>query len=273
MSFTVCCSSGPGESCSDVAYRRRSDENPAREVCHGIDGIGPIESGRSEAAPKFWLGGASQVARECVRASLVLLKNEKRVLPFSKRANHIHVAGKSADDIGNQCGGWTISWQGKSGANTTGGTTILKAIQESVSPQTMITFSVDGLNAEGAELGIVVIGEIPYAEMIGDRSSLALADEDVAVVEKMKQVGMPVVVVLLSGRPMIIDKVIDKADAFVAAWLPGTEGRGVTDVLFGDFKPAGKLSFSWPRSMDQIPINVGDKNYDPLFKYGYGLSY
>ena len=240
--------------------------------------MGLMEPGRSNLADRklhqsFGSAEHRKVARECVRASLVLLKNEKRVLPLSKRANHIHVAGKSADDIGNQCGGWTISWQGKSGANTTGGTTILKAIQESVSPQTKVTFSVDGSNAAGAQLGIVVIGEIPYAEMIGDRSSLALADEDVAVVEKMKESGMPVVVVLLSGRPMIIDKVIDKADAFVAAWLPGTEGRGVTDVLFGDFKPAGKLSFSWPRSMDQIPINVGDKNYDPLFKYGYGLSY
>ena len=119
----------------------------------------------------------------------------------------------------------------------------------------------------------MVIGETPYAEMMGDRQTLALANEDVAVVEKMKQAGMPVAVILLSGRPMIIDKVIDNADGFVAAWLPGTEGRGVTDVLFGDFKPTGKLSFSWPRSMDQIPINVGDKNYDPLYKYGFGLSY
>jgi len=116
------------------------------------------------------------------------------------------------------------------------------------------------------------IGETPYAEWMGDRQSLELAEEDVAVVEKMKQAGMPLVVVLISGRPLIIDKVIDKADAFVAAWLPGTEGRGITAVLFGDFKFVGKLSFSWPRSMDQIPINVGDKNYDPLFKYGYGLS-
>jgi beta-glucosidase len=208
-----------------------------------------------------------------VRASLVLLKNERRVLPVSKRVNRIHVAGKSADDIGNQCGGWTISWQGKSGANTTGGTTILKAIQDSVTPQTKVTFSADGSDAFGAELGIVVIGETPYAEMIGDRKSLELSDEDVAVVERMRAVGMPLVVVLLSGRPLIIDKIIDKVDAFVAAWLPGTEGRGVTDVLFGDFKPVGKLSFSWPRSMDQIPINVGDKNYDPLFKFGFGLSY
>jgi beta-glucosidase len=207
-----------------------------------------------------------------VRETLVLLKNEKRVLPVSKKLKHIHVAGKSADDIGNQCGGWTISWQGKSGANTTGGTTILNAIKETVSPQTMITYSKDGANATGADLGIVVIGETPYAEWMGDRQSLELAEEDVAVVEQMKQAGMPLVVVLLSGRPMIIEKVIDKADAFVAAWLPGTEGRGVTDVLFGDFKFVGKLSFSWPRSMDQIPINVGDRNYDPLFKYGFGLT-
>jgi beta-glucosidase len=213
-----------------------------------------------------------QVARECVRETLVLLKNEKRVLPASKKLNRIHVAGKSADDIGNQCGGWTISWQGKSGANTTGGTTILKAIQETVSPQTKITHSKDGTDAAGADLGIVVIGETPYAEWMGDRQSLELSDEDIAVVDKMKQAGMPLVVILISGRPLIIDKVIDKTDAFVAAWLPGTEGRGVTDVLFGDYKFVGKLSFSWPRSMDQIPINVGDKNYDPLFKYGYGLS-
>jgi beta-glucosidase len=236
-----------------------------------------LMDGRSNLADRklhasFGSASHRQAARECVRETLVLLKNEKRVLPVSKKLKHIHVAGKSADDIGNQCGGWTISWQGKSGANTTGGTTILNAIKETVSPQTMITYSKDGANATGADLGIIVIGETPYAEWMGDRQSLELAEEDVAVVEKMKQEGMPLVVVLLSGRPMIIEKVIDKADAFVAAWLPGTEGRGVTDVLFGDFKFVGKLSFSWPRSMDQIPINVGDRNYDPLFKYGYGLT-
>ena len=240
--------------------------------------MGLMDTGRSALADRklhkdFGSAAHRQVARECVRASLVLLKNEKRVLPLSKTARRIHVAGSSADDIGNQCGGWTISWQGKSGANTTGGTTILKAIQQAVSPQTKVTFSKNGSDAAGAELGVVVIGETPYAEMIGDRQSLALSAEDVAVVERMKESGMPIVVVLFSGRPVIIDNVIDKADAFIAAWLPGTEGLGVTDVLFGDFKPVGKLSFSWPRSMDQIPINVGDKNYNPLFKYGYGLSY
>jgi beta-glucosidase len=238
---------------------------------------GLMDSGRSHLANRklhsqFGSATHRQVARECVRASLVLLKNEKRVLPASKKLDRIHVAGKSADDIGNQCGGWTISWQGKSGANTTGGTTILKAVQETVSPATKVTYSKDGSDAAGADLGIVVIGETPYAEWQGDRQNLELSDEDVAVVEKMKQAGMPIVVVLISGRPIIIDKIVDKADALVAAWLPGTEGRGVTDVLFGDFKFVGKLSFSWPRTMDQIPINVGDKDYNPLFKYGFGLT-
>ena len=239
--------------------------------------MGLMDTGRSQLADRklhasFGSAAHRQVARECVRGSLVLLKNEKRVVPVSKNLKRIHVAGKSADDIGNQCGGWTISWQGKSGNQTTGGTTILKAIQETVSPQTMITYSLDGANAAGADLGIVVIGETPYAEWQGDRQTLELSEDDVAVVDKMKQAGMPLLVVLISGRPLIIDKVIDKADAFIAAWLPGTEGRGVTDVLFGDFKPLGRLSFSWPRSMAQIPINTGDRNYDPLFKYGFGLT-
>jgi len=214
-----------------------------------------------------------QGARECVRQSFGLLKNEKRTLPLSKKLARIHVGGKSADDIGNQCGGWTIEWQGKSGDVTPGGTTILKAIQNTVSPATKITFSKDGSGAGGADVGILVIGETPYAEGFGDRDDLALAAEDVTAINNMKQAGIPVVVVLFSGRPMIINDALGHCDAFVAAWLPGTEGQGVTDVLFGDYKPTGKLSYSWPRSMAQIPINVGDKNYDPLFKYGFGLTF
>ncbi len=214
-----------------------------------------------------------QVARQAVRESLVLLKNERRTLPISKQAARIHVGGKSADDLGNQCGGWTITWQGRSGDVTPGGTTILSAIKQSVSKNTEVTFSKDGTGAAGANMGIVVIGETPYAEGRGDRADLSLAKEDIEAVENMKKAGIPVVVILLSGRPMIINEVLDRSDAFIAAWLPGTEGQGVADVLFGDYKPAGKLSFSWPRSMSQIPINIGDRNYDPLFKYGYGLRY
>ena len=117
------------------------------------------------------------------------------------------------------------------------------------------------------------MGEKPYAEFEGDREDLTLAPEDVAAITEMKRQGIPVVVVLLSGRPLIIDPVLQNVDAFVAAWLPGTEGQGVADVLFGDYKPTGKLSHSWPRSMAQIPVNVGDARYDPLFKYGFGLTY
>ncbi len=239
--------------------------------------MGLMDKSRSPLADRrlhktFGSAEHRQVARECVRQSLVLLKNEK-MLPLSKKLAHIHVGGKSADDIGNQCGGWTIDWQGKSGDVTPGGTTILKAIQNTVSQATKVTFAKDGTGAGGADVGIVVIGETPYAEGMGDRDDLALAAEDVAAINNMKQAGIPVVAVLLSGRPMIINDTLGRCDAFVAAWLPGTEGQGVADVLFGDYKPTGKLSFSWPRSMAQIPINVGDRNYDPLFKYGFGLTF
>jgi beta-glucosidase len=213
------------------------------------------------------------VARDAVRQSLVLLKNEHGALPLAQSAKRIHVGGKSADDLGNQCGGWTISWQGQSGNATPGGTTILQAIKKSASKETKVTFDVDGKGAAGADVGVVVIGEKPYAETAGDRSDLSLAPEDVAAVDNMKAAGIPVVVILLSGRPMILDKVIGKADAFVAAWLPGTEGDGVADVLFGAYKPTGKLSFSWPRSMAQVAVHRGDPNYQPLYPYGYGLSY
>jgi beta-glucosidase len=212
------------------------------------------------------------IARECVRQSLVLLKNERRTLPISKTVTRIHVAGKNADDIGNQCGGWTISWQGASG-NTTMGTTVLQAIRNTVSSGTTVTFSRDGANAAGADIGIVVVGETPYAEGIGDRSDLSLSNEDVATIVRVKSTGIPVAVVLISGRPMIIEPVLGAVDAFVAAWLPGTEGQGVADVLFGDYRPTGKLSHSWPRDMSQIPVNQGDASYHPLLEYGFGLTY
>jgi beta-glucosidase len=214
-----------------------------------------------------------KVARACVRQSLVVLKNDKRTLPISKKVNRIHVAGQNADDLGNQCGGWTIDWQGKSGELTPGGTTILQAIQQTVSVATKITFAKDGSGASGADVGIVVIGETPYAEGRGDREDLSLSTEDLQAITNIKQAGVPVVVILISGRPLIIDEALTQCDAFVAAWLPGTEGAGVTDILFGDYLPTGRLSFSWPRSMAQIPINVGDAHYDPLFEFGFGLTF
>lgn len=214
-----------------------------------------------------------EIARQAVRQSLVLLKNDKNTLPISKKVARIHVAGKSADNIGNQCGGWTITWQGQSGNVTTGGTTILKAIKNTVSADTKVTFSKDGSAASGADVGVVVIGERPYAEGPGDVAEPVLTEEDIEAVNNMKKAGIPVVVILISGRPLIINDVLKQADAFIAAWLPGTEGQGVADVLFGDYKPTGKLSFTWPHSIADIPVKMGDKNYNPLFPYGYGLTY
>ncbi len=214
-----------------------------------------------------------EVARQAVRESLVLLKNENNTLPISKKTARIHVAGQSADDIGNQCGGWTIAWQGKSGPVTTGGTTILTAIKNTVAENTQVTYSKDGTGAAGADIGVVVVSEMPYAEGDGDNADLTLSPEDRDAGAAMKASGIPVVTILFSGRPMIINETLGQSDAFIAAWLPGTEGQGIADVLFGDHKPAGKLSVTWPRSMDQIPINRGDKDYDPLFPFGYGLSW
>jgi beta-glucosidase len=185
-------------------------------------------------------------ARQAVRESLVLLKNENHILPLKKSAR-INIAGKSADDMGNQCGGWTITWQGKSSDTLPGGTTILGALHKAGA----------NVTTEGANVGIVVIGETPYAEGNGDRTDLSLSPEDIAAVKKMKSTGVPVVVVVISGRPLILDPILNQADAIVAAWLPGTEGEGITDVLLGAYKPTGKLSFTWPSQ----------------FKYGYGLSY
>jgi len=209
-----------------------------------------------------------EIAREAVRKSMVLLKNEDNLLPLPKNGKTIIVAGRGADNIGMQCGGWTISWQGEMG-NKTAGTSILEAIQSTVDPTTSVQFTEDGNNAIG-DVAIVVIGEEPYAEMEGDRIDLSLDKKDLAVIDKLKAQNIPVVVILLSGRPMIITDHLDQWDALVAAWLPGTEGHGISDVLFGDYNPTGELSFSWPKSMDQIPITKTD---DHLFDFGYGLSY
>jgi beta-glucosidase len=214
------------------------------------------------------------VARAAVRQSLVLLKNDGRVLPFSPATKRIHVTGRGADDLGLQCGGWTIDWQGKPGQVTEGGTTILAALRQRAGTNVLITTAHDGASAAGASVGVVVIGENPYAEGKGDRTDLAVSNEDAAAVAAMKAAGIPVVVVVLSGRPIILGEVANQADAIVAAWLPGTEGSGVADVLFGDVPPTGKLSFTWPRNMSQLPLGNGPAPLkDPLFPFGFGLGY
>jgi beta-glucosidase len=240
--------------------------------------LGLMDKSRSPLADRglqasFGSSAHREVARQCVRQSLVLLKHDRKILPLRKTAKRIHVAGKNADDIGNQCGGWTIDWQGRSGKVMPGGTTILTAIKNAVSSKTEVTFSIDGTNARGADVAVVVIGERPYAEGRGDRTDLSLAAEDIAAIENLEREGIPVVVILVSGRPLLIEPVLSKCRAFIAAWLPGTEGQGIADVLFGDYHPTGKLSMSFPHSMADALSNVGDKIYAPLFKFGYGLTY
>jgi beta-glucosidase len=200
------------------------------------------------------------------------LKNENNILPLNKENQKIVVTGSHADNLGFQCGGWTISWQGDSGA-ITDGTTIFQGIITTVSDPSSVTLSENGENLLDADVVIAIIGEKPYAEMVGDREELIIDKNDLKLLKKIKESGKPVAVILVTGRPLIITPYLDDWDALMAAWLPGTEGEGVADVLFGDYIPTGKLSVSWPKHMNQIPINIGDKNYDPLFEYGFGLSY
>jgi beta-glucosidase len=206
------------------------------------------------------------IAREAVQKSQVLLKNDN-MLPLAKDKNYL-VCGSGADDIGKQCGGWTIEWQGALG-DITEGTTIWEGISE----QASATLSADGKTDGSFDAAVVVIGENPYTEMEGDSDTLYLSKEDKQTIANVEALNIPYTVVLITGRPLIVTEEIEAADAFMVAWLPGTEGDGVSDVLFGDVAPSGKLSFSWPKDMDNVPVNFGDEDYDPLFKLGYGLTY
>lgn len=220
------------------------------------------------------------LAREAVRKSLVLLKNDG-VLPIRAGAR-VLVAGH-ADDIGQASGGWTLTWQGtgNSNADFPNGQSIWGGIQEAVAAGGgQATHSADGSFTQKPDVAIVVFGETPYAEFQGDVDTLDfLPTEPLETLKRLKAAGIPTVSVFLSGRPMWTNPEINQSDAFVAAWLPGTEGAGVSDVLIGDAagKPrndfTGKLSFSWPKDAKGEPLNVGQPGYDPQFAYGYGLTY
>lgn len=218
-----------------------------------------------------------ELAREAVRKSLVLLKNGKSsyapLLPLPKKAGKILVAGSHANDLGNQCGGWTITWQGSSG-NTTAGTTILSGIEATVDPSTQVVYSESpdsGVLADKYDYAIVVVGEPPYAETFGDNLNLTIPAPGPSVIQSVCGAAK-CVVVLISGRPLVVEPYLGDMDALVAAWLPGSEGQGVADVLFGDYGFTGKLPRTWFKSVDQLPMNVGDAHYDPLFPFGYGLT-
>lgn len=217
------------------------------------------------------------VAREAVQKSLVLLRNEGGTLPLPKTVTSLLVAGSAADDVGLQCGGWTIAWQGGSKATgiTPPGTTLLEAVRQTVSAETAVHYDAQANFAEGvaAEVGIAIVGETPYAEGFGDREHPVLSDEDIAVIHQLRDRCQRLVVVLVSGRPLVITEHLPLMDAVAAAWLPGTEGQGVADVLFGDAPFTGRLAFSWPRSLDQIPLSALRAHPDgALFPFGFGLS-
>lgn len=230
---------------------------------------------------------ARELAREAVRKSLVLLKNNRSVLPLA-RGKKILVVGKSADSLENQTGGWTLSWQGTGNANRDfpAGDTILAGIAEAAGAANVVfSANAEGVDAARFDAVIAVVGETPYAEGNGDippsgtlRHS-SRYPEDLAVLQAVTDRGTPVITVLVSGRPLYVNDLLNRSDAFVAAWLPGTEGKGLADALFKredgginqDF--VGRLSFSWPKTACQTPLNAGDANYAPLFALGYGLNY
>ncbi|MFJ5272114.1 glycoside hydrolase family 3 protein [Streptomyces sp. NPDC088358] len=210
------------------------------------------------------------VAREAAAESQVLLKNSAGVLPL-KKSQKVYVAGSNADDLGNQTGGWTITWQGSSG-KITDGTTILDGMKRAGGD---VTYSKDAsAPTSGYDVGVVVVGETPYAEGVGDvgnGNDLELTAADKAAVDKVCA-AMKCAVLIVSGRPQLIGDRLGDIDALVASWLPGTEGDGVADVLYGKRPFTGQLPVTWPKSEAQLPINVGDTAYDPQFPYGWGLT-
>jgi beta-glucosidase len=228
------------------------------------------------------------VARKAVRKSQVLLRNEGGTLPLAKDAP-VYVAGSNADNIGNQAGGWTLTWQGGS-TNVIPGQTVLDAVRSTSAAR--VQFSETGSDPVPANAaGVVVVGETPYAEGFGDvdgpqwgydpgdngvlrpKQTMQLNDADQLAIRRVCSRAESCTVLVISGRPMIVPpELLSQIDALVASWLPGSEGQGVADVLFGRKPFTGKLPVSWPRSVAQEPINVGDPGYDPLYRFGHGLG-
>ena len=221
------------------------------------------------------------IAKQAVRESLVLLKNTENTLPLSKDTKKIVVVGEHANSSGLQSGGWTINWQGTN-KNYKGATNILKGIKKQAKGKVVFDKDATG-NHFDADVAIIIVGENPYAEFFGDighesnQLTLTLSEKHQKYINTYQEKGVKTVVVLVSGRPLVVTDQIEKSDAFVAAWLLGSEGDGVAEVLFGEYNFSGKLPHSWPASIedykDKYGPNFWDDSIKPLFKLGYGLKY
>lgn len=215
------------------------------------------------------------MARKAVRESMVLLKNNQNLLPFNKDLNLL-ILGEGSQNIGIQSGGWTIDWQGSDQLNIPG-TTIVDAFKSVTNGQIYTDIN----DIDKADQIIIVFSEKPSAEMMGDSLALSLTDDtsyasNQTLIDIAKQTNKPVIGLLLSGKPLIIEEVIPYLDAFVMLFLPGSEGLGITDVLYGDYNFKGKLPFTWPKSISQSSHTVLDENYEPSdyrYPFGYGLNY
>ncbi len=248
-------------------------DNAVRQILTVKFEMGLFEAPYSDPALAALVGSEAHraVARQAVAESLVLLKNNDGLLPLSREMGRLFVGGNAADDIGIQAGGWTIEWQGKVG-DITIGTTILEGIQAAVGAGTEVIYDPPGRFADQTpgdeDVCLAVVGETPYAEGIGDSAALTMPVAANRVLREMEEICENLVVVLVTGRPVMVAEFVDRWDALVAAWLPGTEGAGVADVLFGDLPFTGKLSFTWPATVDQVAGGEGE----PLFPFGFGLE-
>jgi beta-glucosidase len=264
------------ETLTDVVQRGRV---PLSRIDDAVTRILTVkcESGLFEKAPteapELGRVGSPEhraLARRAVRQSVVLLKNDGGLLPL-KKSSKILVAGSGANSLTRQAGGWTLKWQGAE-EQAFPGTTLLDALRGQAEKTDLIRFDETG-TTEGGDVALLVMSEPAYAEMKGDTDKLSPSAEDLRALDALHQRKLPTIVVLLSGRPLIIEPELVKAQAWLAAWLPGSAGEGVIDVLYGDHAPTAKLSHSWPRKLADVPVNAGDAKYDPLFALGHGLTY
>lgn len=261
----------------DIPQARVDDA--VRRIIHAKFALGLFDQKETDEPGRDTIGSREhrKLAREAVQRSLVLLMNNKNVLPVSSGVRLIRVAGSAADNVGKQSGGWTVEWQGIDGNWLPGTTSILSGIRAAVSEQTKVEYSLEGNfpGKEMADVGIAVVGEKPYAEGAGDKAQPRLDEADLAAIASLRRASKKVVVVLISGRPLIISNELAKWDAVIAAWLPGSEGGGVADALFGASPITGTLPLPWPQTIEQLPILPNGRGYDgsvPLFPRGFGLK-